>query len=171
VLESSIGRTAACWRTWWTRGRRSCVPLSSRVARRWNLGAQARGASRPASKSVDGSPRWVEWIFKIVRYKLWSGLKSWKKWPKLTFKLILGGWPKKTCLLPHSWGPVGVKFHEFVITQLLGEIENWFWAQKMRKIQVSVNDKRKILPYFILKKLLLKNCFLHHLPMNRKDNE
>jgi len=30
----------------------------------------------------------------------------------------------KTCLLPHPQGHVGVKFHEFVITQLLGEIEN-----------------------------------------------
>jgi len=30
----------------------------------------------------------------------------------------------KTCLLPHPRGHVEVKFHEFVITQLLGEIEN-----------------------------------------------
>jgi len=30
----------------------------------------------------------------------------------------------KTCLLPHPRAHVGVKFHEFVITQLLGEIEN-----------------------------------------------
>jgi len=40
--------------------------------------------------------------------------------------------------LPHSpWGDVGVKFHEFIITQLLGEIENWFRAQKMRKIHYN----------------------------------
>ena len=32
VLESSAGRTAPCWWTWWTRGRQSCVPRSSRVA-------------------------------------------------------------------------------------------------------------------------------------------
>jgi len=30
----------------------------------------------------------------------------------------------KTCLLPHPGGHVGVKFHEFVITQLPSEIEN-----------------------------------------------
>jgi len=37
----------------------SCVPRSSQVARQWSLprrGTQARGASRPASKFVDGSP-------------------------------------------------------------------------------------------------------------------
>jgi len=30
----------------------------------------------------------------------------------------------KTCLLLHPRGHVGVKFYEFVITQLLGETEN-----------------------------------------------
>ena len=33
VLESSTGQTAACWRAWWTRGPRSCMHRSSRVAR------------------------------------------------------------------------------------------------------------------------------------------
>jgi len=65
----------------------------------------------------------------------------------------------KTCLLPHPQGHVGVKFHEFVITQLLGEIENWCWAQKMRKAQVSISGKRKILPYFILKKVITETVF------------
>ena len=65
----------------------------------------------------------------------------------------------KTCLLPHPRCHAGVKFHEFVITQLLGEIENLFSAQKMRKTQVSISDKRKILPYFILKKVITEKLF------------
>ena len=57
VLESSIGRTAACWRACWPRDPHSCVPRSSQL-RDYGVcrdGAQARGASRPASKFVDGS--------------------------------------------------------------------------------------------------------------------
>jgi len=42
------------------------------------------------------------------------------------FKIDIRWLTPKTCLLPHPWGPVGVNFNEFVITQLLGEIENWF---------------------------------------------
>jgi len=30
----------------------------------------------------------------------------------------------KTCLLPHPLDRVGVKFHEFIITQLVCEMEN-----------------------------------------------
>jgi len=39
------------------------------------------------------------------------------------FKIYIRWLTPKTCLLPHPRGHV-VKFHEFVITQLLGEIEN-----------------------------------------------
>jgi len=38
------------------------------------------------------------------------------------FKIDISWLTTKTCLLPHPWGDVGVKFHEFVMTQLLGEI-------------------------------------------------
>jgi len=65
----------------------------------------------------------VEWIFKILQYKK----------AETNFKIAVRWLSPKTCLLPHPWDPVGVKFHEFVITQLLAEVENWFWAQKMRK--------------------------------------
>jgi len=75
------------------------------------------------------------------------------------FKIDIRWLNQKTCLLPHPQGHVGVKFHEFVVTQLLGKIENWFWAQKMRKTQVSISDKRKILPYFILKKVITEKLF------------
>jgi len=87
------------------------------------------------------------------------------------FKIDIRWLTPKTCLLPQPWCHVGVKFHEFVITQLLGEIENWFWAQKMWKTQVSISDKRKILPYFILKNIITEKLFLHYFPMNRRDNE
>jgi len=40
------------------------------------------------------------------------------------FKIDIRWLAPKTCLLPHPWGHVRVKFHECVITQLLGEIEN-----------------------------------------------
>jgi len=40
------------------------------------------------------------------------------------FKIDIRWLTQKTCLLPHPRRHVGVKFHEFVITQLLGEIEN-----------------------------------------------
>jgi len=40
------------------------------------------------------------------------------------FKIDIRWLTPKTCLLPQPWCHVGVKFHEFVITQLLGEIEN-----------------------------------------------
>jgi len=42
---------------------------------------------------------------------------------KTNFKIDVKWLNQKTCLLPHPRGPVGVKFHEFVITQLLGKIE------------------------------------------------
>jgi len=38
----------------------------------------------------------------------------------------------------------------------------------MRKTQVSISDKRKILPYFILNKVITEKLFLHHFS---KDNE
>jgi len=41
----------------------------------------------------------------------------------------------------------------------------------MGKTQLSMSDKRKNLPCFILKKLLLKIWLLHHFPINRKGNE
>jgi len=75
------------------------------------------------------------------------------------FKIDIRWLTPKNCLLPHPWGRVGVKFHDSVITQLLGELESWFWAQKMQKTQVSVSDKRKILPYFILKKVITEKLF------------
>jgi len=65
----------------------------------------------------------------------------------------------KSCLLPHPRGHAGVKFHEFVITQLLSEIKNRFWAQKTWKRQVSISGKRKISPYFILKKVITEKLF------------
>jgi len=40
------------------------------------------------------------------------------------FKIDIRWLNQKTCLLPHPQGHVGVKFHEFVVTQLLGKIEN-----------------------------------------------
>jgi len=40
----------------------------------------------------------------------------------------------------------------------------------MWKTQVSISDKRKILPYFILKKVITEKLFLHQCPINRKDN-
>jgi len=40
------------------------------------------------------------------------------------FKIDIRWLTPKTCLLPHLQGHAGVKFYEFVITQLLGEIEN-----------------------------------------------
>jgi len=40
------------------------------------------------------------------------------------FKIDIRCLSPKTCLLPYPWGHVRVKFHEFVITQLLGETEN-----------------------------------------------
>jgi len=43
---------------------------------------------------------------------------------KTHFKIDIRRLTPKACLLPHPQGRVGVKFHEFVITQLLGEIEN-----------------------------------------------
>jgi len=43
---------------------------------------------------------------------------------KTNFKIDIRWLTPKTCLLPHPRGRVEVKFHEFVITQLLGEIEN-----------------------------------------------
>jgi len=43
---------------------------------------------------------------------------------KTNFKIYSRWLTPKTCVLPHPWGHVRVKFHEFVITQLLGEIEN-----------------------------------------------
>jgi len=43
---------------------------------------------------------------------------------KTNFKIDIMWLTPKTCLLPHSRDHVEVKFHEFVITQLLGEIEN-----------------------------------------------
>jgi len=43
---------------------------------------------------------------------------------KTNFKIDIRWLTPKTCLLPHPRGCVEVKFHEFVITQLLGEIEN-----------------------------------------------
>jgi len=55
------------------------------------------------------------------------------------FKIDIRWLTPKIWLLPHPRGHVHrVKFHEFVVTQLLGEIENWFWAQKMRKTQISI---------------------------------
>ena len=73
---------------------------------------------------------------------------------KTNFKLT-----PKTSLQPHPRGHVGGKSNEFIVAQLQGEIENWFWAQKMRKTQVSISDKRKILPYFILKKVITEKLF------------
>jgi len=40
------------------------------------------------------------------------------------FKIDIRWLTPKTCLLPHPWGHMEVKFPEFVVTQLLGEIEN-----------------------------------------------
>jgi len=40
------------------------------------------------------------------------------------FKIDIRWLTPKTCLLPHPRGHVVVKFHEFVITHFLGEIEN-----------------------------------------------
>jgi len=40
------------------------------------------------------------------------------------FKIDIRWLTPKTCLLPHPRRHVGVKFHEFVITQVPGEIEN-----------------------------------------------
>jgi len=60
------------------------------------------------------------------------------------FKIDTKWLTPKICLLPHPRDHAGVKFHEFVITQLLGEIENWFWAQKMRKTQLLLVIRGKI---------------------------
>jgi len=43
---------------------------------------------------------------------------------KTNFKIDIRWLTPKTCLLHPPRDHVGVKFHEFVITQLLGEIEN-----------------------------------------------
>ena len=43
---------------------------------------------------------------------------------EINFKIDFRWLTPKSCLLPHPWDPVGVKFHEFVTTQLLGEIGN-----------------------------------------------
>jgi len=43
---------------------------------------------------------------------------------KTNFKIDIRWLNSKTCLLPHPRGHVEVKFYEFVITQLLGEIQN-----------------------------------------------
>jgi len=39
----------------------------------------------------------------------------------------------------------------------------------MRKTQVSISDKTKILHYFVLTKVITEELFLHHFPRNRTD--
>jgi len=85
------------------------------------------------------------------------------------FKIDIRWLTLKTCLLPHRWGHVGVKFHEVVITQLLGEIENWFWLKRCGRHKFLLLIREKFCLTSFYKKLLLKNCFLHHFPINRKD--
>ena len=96
--------------------------------------------------------------------------KKLETWPKLTLKLILGGWPQNLLATSPS-GSCGGQISWIRYNSTSRWDGKLIWAQKMRKKQVSISDKRKILPYFILKKLLLKNCFSHHFPINRKDNE
>jgi len=43
---------------------------------------------------------------------------------KTNYKIDIRWLTPKSCLLSYPRGRVGVKSHEFVITQLLGEIEN-----------------------------------------------
>jgi len=49
---------------------------------------------------------------------------------KTNFKIDIRWLTLKTCLLPHPRGHMGVKFHNFVITQLLGEIQNYFGLKR-----------------------------------------
>ena len=61
---------------------------------------------------------------------------------KTNFKNDIRWLTPKIRLLLHPRGHLRVKFHEFIIIQLLGEIANWFWAQKVWKTQVSINTLR-----------------------------
>jgi len=46
------------------------------------------------------------------------------------FKIDIRWLTPETCLLPHPRGRVGVKLYEFVIIQLLGEIETDFGLKR-----------------------------------------
>ena len=56
-----------------------------------------------------------------IVYTLWGGPKV-GNMAKTNFKIDIRWLTQKTCLLLHPRGRVEAKFHEFVITQLLGEI-------------------------------------------------
>ena len=65
---------------------------------------------------------------------------------KTNFKIDIKWLTPKTCLLPRPRGRVGVKFHEFVVTQLVGEMETDFGLKRCGRHKFPLVIREKFCP-------------------------